>query len=196
MGYSSTDQVRLQQILSGMVDELNWRKAEMITRIRMSWADAVGEMVAQNTAVFGIDDRKLIVAVPSSVWAQQMVFLWPQIQKILNRTLEPPGMEKMQTLIRPHMKKLAHKDIESGPMHYISGLKGSEWTGTLEDLLERVVQRFNNAKQDWVTHHYQLCLKCQSPTLQGYALCSACQFYKGRQNNVSTFGSRHDGKQS
>jgi predicted nucleic acid-binding Zn ribbon protein len=68
------------------------REQEALTR----WPEIVGALNGRHSRALGLRDGVLWVQVESSVWAQELTFLRPQIQRALDRELGPGSVREVR----------------------------------------------------------------------------------------------------
>lgn len=81
---------RAGQILSDLVNRLEFRERLRDHAVWNVWAEVVGPTIAGKTALLRIEDGKLFLEVSSSTWMQELTFLKDEIRRKLNARLERP----------------------------------------------------------------------------------------------------------
>ena len=74
---------RLGDLIRASVHELGWEQRFAEEDLVARWREAVGPRIAAHTRADHIDNRRLVVAVDSPVWSQQLTFLKPDILRRL-----------------------------------------------------------------------------------------------------------------
>lgn len=170
-------QSHIEHILNDMVEKYRWHPAKHMAKIQTRWSAAVGPVVARNTRVVYWDHGVVTVAVPTSVWAQEIQYLKPHLLKCLVEQ----GFEFAVTDLRV---RVWLKPFQMSPMRVRGdGERGHRGPYQLSfhpqknlmELLERVRTRHETAIADWLENGYQRCQMCHSPTLRLYPYCSVCE---------------------
>lgn len=65
----------LKDILTGVAQRYRWQRAEALMQITLIWDGALGRPLCENVKPVGFVDGTLIVAVPSPVWTQELMYL-------------------------------------------------------------------------------------------------------------------------
>jgi predicted nucleic acid-binding Zn ribbon protein len=89
--------------LSGAIAALADRLAPVTTlaAVQRVWAQAVGELVAAHADPTGERDGVLVVTCASSVWAQELDLMAPQLVERLNRALGEPRIRTLRCQATP-----------------------------------------------------------------------------------------------
>ena len=86
---------KLGGILSGVVSRLGIDRNLDDYRIWQAWDEVVGPQVARNAQPVRLDRRRLVVAVRSNAWMQELSFLRHDLRDRLNRWM---GREVVQDI--------------------------------------------------------------------------------------------------
>lgn len=78
------------QVLSDLVERLEFRERLREHAVWNVWAEVVGELLASKAEPARIEDGKLFVRVANSTWMQEIQFLKDEIRSRLNHRLEAP----------------------------------------------------------------------------------------------------------
>lgn len=137
----------------------------------------MGSYLAEHTRLVGIDRDGFTIAVPSSGWAQELVYWKPEILRRLNELA--PGAEVPRVIRIRVAPKIFEKAADAGDSRAERGRLGMRAQGGSSDLAElarSVMDKHASAVEQWLSGDYTRCARCQSPTLKGYRLCATCQY--------------------
>ncbi len=174
---------RLGAILEGLVQRHGLDRARWITVIESLWTETVGEVIAMHSCVMTLTkDGTLVVAVPSSVWAQELQYQKPVIIDIIRKTLPQACVRDVKTRVRAFVMgpRADAAVLQASP--YFSTQACVPSTENLRELLDRVQEKYEVAAQIWIGQGLARCTRCQAPTGAGYLLCSVCEQDRHRQS--------------
>lgn len=174
---------RLGAILQGLVHNHGLDRAQWISVIDSLWAEAVGDLIASHSSVITLtSDGTLVVAVPSSVWAQELQYQKPVIIETILKTLPQARVRDVRTRVRASLlSQTAEASLGKGSPYFATTAQ-SPSTQDLHELLGRVQEKYEVASQIWVGQGLARCKRCQAPTGVGYLLCSVCEQDRRRQS--------------
>lgn len=165
----------LRAILNQMVREYPWQPARLLHHIQIFWAEVVGQPVANHSRILGYQQGRLMLAVSSPVWAQELTYLKPAILHALRLRL-PAGMDIPEEMtVRVSLR--AFRAAEAGPVRQersFRTLRPHVKETRLPVLLDNVRLQYIEASRVWLQSAYHRCARCQSPTLRTYSLCAIC----------------------
>ncbi len=168
------NEARLREILDELVEKYSWQPAKSLWVLETSWRSVAGDIIANRTKIMGYKPKTLTIAVTSSSWAQTLQFWIPELITKINTELNTTFVEEIRTRI--NLKAFRPVSTYSIPAEgYIRVGKIRPQTQNLGVLLEQVKQNYEKASDYWLSSGYQPCLRCGSPTLKPYRLCSICQ---------------------
>lgn len=184
----------LHQLLGSLGNQYQPHEQQQIQRLRQSWAEVVGPVVAAQTFPVSVQRGVLRVATSSSAWAQNLVFERQRILEKLNTQLfmnltdirfstaqwqesqtasTAPGSEQQAQLWREHPSRLPEALRSPGTQ------PEREATDPVQ-----VFQTWAKTMRSQM-RHLPLCPSCQCPTPPGEldrwhvcALCAAKQWQK------------------
>ncbi|MDA8194067.1 MAG: DUF721 domain-containing protein [Thermaerobacter sp.] len=167
--------IELRAILNQMVRDYPWQPARLLHNIQIFWAEVVGQPVANHSRILGYQQGRLMLAVSSPVWAQELTYLKPAILQALRQRL-PAGMEIPQEItVRVSLR--AFRDAEASPVRQeraVRAVRAHAQETRLPVLLDNVRLQYIEASRVWLQSAYHRCARCQSPTLRTYLLCAIC----------------------
>lgn len=170
------DNLDLAGVLGRMVDSHGWHRAQWLTVIEAIWQKAVGEAVAHHTRILTLtSDGTLIVAVPSSVWSQELLYYHPAILAAIQAELPHAGIREIRTRVKAEAAPPPREDSVRRDSPYFYGQPKPPFTDNLDELLAEVQEKYETAAHDWLTRGYHPCAKCHSPTMSSYTLCIVCE---------------------
>lgn len=176
----------LGKILAGMADQNGWQRAQWVSVIAVLWRRVVGNTVADHTQIVTLTtEGVLVVAVPSSVWSQELQYYKPTILDAIRLHLPESRIRDIRTRVRttPQLTDLA-ADLSASSPYYASSVVAEPKTDNLHELLQVVQEKYEQAAREWMVQGFHACASCHAPILQRYTLCIACEAYnprKGRQ---------------
>jgi predicted nucleic acid-binding Zn ribbon protein len=91
---------RLGDILQDVVGRYRWQPAEGLLEIQAVWAEAVSPDLARVAVPVGFLDGTVTVAVPTSVWVQELTYLREPLMAELNRRLEGVRVTRLRLVVR------------------------------------------------------------------------------------------------
>lgn len=167
---------QLKSILHTMAQEYPWRPARILNDIQGFWLEVVGSSVAEHSRVIGFSRDRLLVAVRSSVWAQELTYLKPSILSALRERCHPRVTPPQDLAIRVNHKAFVSYDVISRVTSHDGGWHRVPVQETnLSILFEKVQTRHQEAVNSWLHDTHHPCRICQCPTLRGYAVCATCK---------------------
>ncbi len=169
------EESRLKAILHGLAERHGWRQAQWLQMLEGVWMRAVGPAVSKNTKILTLtSDGVLWVAVPSSVWAQELLYYRPRIVAAIQDELPMIPIKDVRTRVRTERTMIVQATEGRRSPYY-----PTTWREPATDdpwvLLARVQEKYQQAAREWLDQGFQECVRCHAPTLQGYALCSVCE---------------------
>lgn len=166
---------RLGVILSHLTDRHGWHHAEGLRLLETLWQRAVGAVIAEHSRILTLtNDGILIVAVPSSVWSQELGYYKPHILEAIRDELPELRIQDVRTRVRSDVERLPRVSEAYRPSPYaVTELHASD-TRDLGVLLARVQEKYQKAAQEWLDDGFISCRQCHAPTLKGYRLCVVC----------------------
>ncbi len=171
----------LGAILAREAEQRHWHRAQWYYVVINRWPDVVGEYLSRHTRLVSIDRDRVVIAVPAGVWAQEISYWQPQICERI-ATLTDGIVRRPQLRIEVWPQAFAGEEnpaytkrSEPGLGYRLSPPLAADTD--LTELLERVRDKYLRAVEHWVQTGYARCAQCQSPTLNGYRLCSSCQYH-------------------
>lgn len=179
----SPEQSRLNHILAAMVEEHGWHKAQWLQRMALIWQRVVGDAISRNTRILTLtSDGILVVAVPSSVWAQELLYLKPRILDAIHDALPAIPIHDIRTRIRADVHRQPVEGESSRHSPYFRTHLALNPREDLGVLLARVQEKYQIAAHEWLKGGFYPCIQCHAPTLKGYSLCVVCDL-KRQQNS-------------
>lgn len=177
----------LQHILQSMSQQYLWQTASATRVIAQVWLEIVGPVVAHNTRVMKYEDGTIKLAVASSAWAQELQYLTPTLISRLNEHLAVQFRVKnirSRVWVRAFLTE-GSSSTRKERTYRVRSINGAH-DEDLQTLLSRVRELHRQAVKEWLESGYHQCAVCQSPTLEGYSVCSACgsQFSSRGHNSV------------
>ena len=91
---------RLGDILGEVTARYRWQPAEALMEILAAWPLAVSPEMARVAVPVGYLDGTLTVAVPSSVWTQELSYLREPLMERLNAALESVRVKRLRLVVR------------------------------------------------------------------------------------------------
>lgn len=174
------DEQSLQRILSQMVGEYGWDRARLYARLEQAWVECAGPLIARHSRIVAHDQNTLVIAVTSSVWAQELSYLKPQLLERINEALGRAGFLsdiRTRVAVSPPAPSVRERDSGAGERFYRAARRPPDHRH-LHELFATVVSHYESAARDWMEADYHPCAACGSPTLVGYRLCAGCQYYR------------------
>ncbi|PWG60367.1 DUF721 domain-containing protein [Bifidobacterium catulorum] len=77
-------------VVAGIAEEGNWKPHLMIAQLGRHWDQVVGSGIAQHSRVASYRDGVLTIRAESTIWATQLTYMIPQMQRKIAERL--PGM--------------------------------------------------------------------------------------------------------
>lgn len=172
----------LGTLLSTLVDRHGLTRARWLTIINSLWRTVVGEAIAAHTSVLTLTtDGTLIVAVPSSVWSQEILYYKPALLHAIQDALPDATIKDIRTRVKaaPPVQSAAPDGLRVSPYFRTDG-RTLDLSRDLGALLAEVQEKYEAAAREWLHDGCHPCVRCQAPTLDGYALCVVCEWDKRR----------------
>lgn len=167
---------QLKSILHTMAQEYPWRPAKILDNIQAFWLEVVGSSVAEHSRVVGLSRNRLLLAVQSSVWAQELTYLKPSILSALRDRCGPLGPAPQDLVIRVNHKAFVSYDVIDRVLSHDGGWHRVPVHETnLFALFEKVQTRHQEAVNTWLHDTHHRCRICHCPTLRSYSLCATCK---------------------
>ncbi|NEG95533.1 DUF721 domain-containing protein [Bifidobacterium sp. SMB2] len=94
-GKPGRDPSTLSSVLSGLAARGNWRPHLMIAQLGRHWDQVVGPGIAQHSRVASYRDGVLTIQAESSVWATQLTYMIPQMQKTIAERLQGMPLDRI-----------------------------------------------------------------------------------------------------
>lgn len=174
---------RLAAILDQLVQSHGWHRATTLTAIRTLWRDIVGEGIDQHTQILTLtSDGVLVVAVPSSVWSQEILYYKPQIVQAFANVLGASWVKDVRTRVRANRNQSAGPVREGVRSPYYRVSPRPPDTDNLHELLARVQEKYETAARVWMDEGFQPCARCHAPTPHGYTLCVTCDLERRKKS--------------
>lgn len=173
----------LSQILASLADKHQWHRAQWLSVIELLWRRVVGDTVADHTRIITVTaDNVLVVAVPSSVWAQELQYYKPVILQAIHIEIPQSHLRDIRTRVsttRPEIAWTEDAGEYSSP-YYARDINKSPVSDNLDALLLAVQEKYEAATRDWLTQGFHSCAHCRAPILRRYRLCIACEMQHRR----------------
>lgn len=174
----------LRSILDRLTAAPSWRPAKALQLVDAAWPQVVGQWLAGHTRIIAYHDGRLVVAVPSAVWAQEFTYLKPTILARL-KAQDPSIAEIVKDIqTRVHRPRI----FSSSPaFHQERSFPGAGKRASLVQerdlpvLLMKVKEQYEGAARQWLQEGYHRCAQCHSPTLASYSLCVMCEWQSRSQ---------------
>lgn len=167
---------RLSDILTHLASQHGWDRAEWLRRLDVLWHRVVGDTISQHTRILTLtNDGTLLVAVPSSVWSQELTFLKPRILDAIHDELPEIGIRDVRTRVRTD---LPYQPRGSEPYRPSPSFRTNPTAPLITDLrvlLGQVQEKYQEAAKGWLRQGFHPCRRCEAPTLKGYLLCIVCE---------------------
>lgn len=177
-------QDRLGSILSSLVERHGWRRAEWISLLKLLWKEVAGDVLYEHSGIITLtSDNTLIVAVPTSVWAQQLSLLKPLILKNISETHPEIKVRDIRTRVRTDRPSSIAQPERSKFSPYYHDTSRQLTETDLHVLLASVKEKYELASRDWLTRGFSPCRRCWAPTLDGYPLCVVCELESTRDES-------------
>ena len=87
------------KILKEVIDELGVTRRLAEQRAVVEWSEIVGPKVAEHSRALRIEGGRLVVEVPSTVWAQELSLMRRTIRQKINRRLGIRTVENLQFVV-------------------------------------------------------------------------------------------------
>lgn len=166
---------RLAAILDRLTAQHGWHRAEWLRLLDHLWRRVVGDTVADHSRIITLtNDGVLVVAVPSSVWAQEITYYKPRILAAVNDELPEAGVVDVRTRVKSDLLRLPRPSEPYRASPHFRTEQRLASTSDLKVLLARVQEKYQQAAQEWLSQGFVPCARCQAPTLKGYRLCVVC----------------------
>ncbi|NMP20913.1 DUF721 domain-containing protein [Sulfobacillus harzensis] len=179
----STPDPRLGEILSRLSAQHGWQRAEWLRALDRLWRHVVGDTVAEYSHILTLtNDGVLVVAVPSSVWAQEIGYYKPRILAAIADELPQASIKDIRTRVKSDFARLPRRSEPYRPSPHARTEHRLDPHVDLQVLLARVQENYQEAAHEWLANGFVPCARCHAPTLKGYRLCVACEL--DRQTNA------------
>ncbi|MBD3368669.1 MAG: DUF721 domain-containing protein [Candidatus Eisenbacteria bacterium] len=89
----------ISRILKGVIEDLGVAGRLAEQRAVVEWPEIVGPKVAEHSRALRIERGRLVVEVPSAVWAQELSLMRRTIQQKINRRLGSRTVETLQFVV-------------------------------------------------------------------------------------------------
>ncbi len=187
----------LKDILDAEMDRHDWRRAKWVYRLQSHWSLVVGEILAKHTRLISVDTKVIVIAVQSSSWTQELTYWKPEIHRRLNEMTQ--GETKHAEIRIQVWSKALNPNLKPLDDRYERGLpyqKPSVTSDDLEQLVDRVRDKYTSAVEYWIASGYDLCERCQSPTLKGYRWCACCErLHASQSKDAKIFSGKSTSKE-
>lgn len=175
-----TSEPRLSNILARLSAQHGWQRAEWLRALDTLWRRVVGETIAEHSHILTLtNDGALVVAVPSSVWAQEISYYKPRIIAAIHDEIPEAAIHDVRTRARSDFARLPRRSEPYRPSPHFQTERHLASTNDLKVLLASVQEKYQLAVQEWLFQGFVPCEQCHAPTLKGYRLCVVCDL--GRQ---------------
>lgn len=166
----------LVKILDGLVQRHGLNRARWLSAIESIWNNTVGKTVAEHTRIVTLtNDGMLVVAVPSSVWSQQLLYYKPDILKAIQQLIPESRIKDIRTRVQADIGRPIRNTLTAQHSPYFRTYQSPGITRDLGELLAGVQEKYEAAARVWLEQGFKPCERCQAPTLKGYALCIVCE---------------------
>ena len=178
----SVERATLKDILRHLAQRHGWQRAEWLLGIQVIWSEIVGDLISRQTHILTLTEAgDLWVAVPSSVWSQEILYYKPRILEAIHRTLPIVQIRDIRTRVQAPVDPPPVKPGTSSFMPYFPPNKQQpNSTQDLRELLQQVQEKYQLAAIEWLQNGFVRCTRCQAPTLKSYRLCVACELQMRR----------------
>lgn len=169
--------LQLGATLQQMGERYRWHHARWLMVIESLWREIVGESIFQHTAILTLTTNgALIVAVPSSVWSQELLYHKPTILEGIHSRAPNIPIHELRTQVRAQWAYHSPAQTSAVYSPYFETTQRAVVSSVnLPELLLRVQENYEMAAQAWLSEGFQPCQRCQAPTLKGYSLCIVCE---------------------
>jgi len=177
------EQRRLGDILEGLVSHHGWGRAQWLRMMEVIWHRVVGDTIYDHTRILTLSsDGVLLVAVPSSVWSQELLYYKLRILEAIHDELPQIPIGDVRTRVRSDVEMRRTKGIEPNFSPYFNTHKRISGNQDLQVLLASVKEKYYRATQDWLMKGLGPCNRCHAPTMEGYSLCVVCELELRQQS--------------
>ncbi|MCL5116818.1 MAG: DUF721 domain-containing protein [Firmicutes bacterium] len=177
------DEPRLGNILRGMVEEHGWHRAQWLRMMEAIWHRVVGDAIYAHTRILTLTpDGVLVIAVPSSVWSQELNYYRPRILGAIHDELPQVTIRDIRTRVRAQADRKRTSEDAYRRSPYAATYRAPAGTEDLGVLLTRVQEKYQEAAQEWLAEGFYPCIQCHAPTLAGYPLCVVCDLERHKNS--------------
>ncbi len=106
-GPSRYDPRAIGEIIETEVRDRDWQRPLSIGKVVGQWDQIVGDVVAQHCPVESFKDGKLVVQADSTLWAQQLKLLLPQVMRRIDEEVGP-GVVDSVVVLPPRAPSWSH----------------------------------------------------------------------------------------
>lgn len=172
----------LGEILQNLVQRHGWQPAQWLSIIQAIWSEIVGDTISQHTRILSLTtDGHLWVAVPSSVWSQELLYYKSHILEAIHAAFPLVPVHDIRTRVKANPSRPAIQTSAALQTPYFFTTKPAlDVTQDLYELLRHVQEKYQIAKNEWLQNGFTPCVRCQAPTLKNYRLCVVCEM-QGRR---------------
>jgi predicted nucleic acid-binding Zn ribbon protein len=78
----------------------------LLARVQACWADAVGELVSEEARPVAERDSVVTISCRSSVWAEELKMMGPDLRERLNKTLGDDAVAELRFTAAGHRRAL------------------------------------------------------------------------------------------
>ncbi|MCY0881305.1 MAG: DUF721 domain-containing protein [Firmicutes bacterium] len=172
--------VSLRTVIDKMVPEYGWQGARYSWRLVTAWQQVAGKQVADHARILYFYHDILTLAVPSSIWSQEMQFYKVELLSRLNAFAQENESDLHVKDIRWRVSLAPFKPAR--PLSVVKERGGVSVAArrlselTLTELVACTQKKYEAAVEEWLQKDYRPCRRCQSPTLKPYVLCATCEY--------------------
>ncbi len=171
----STPEPRLSHILARLSAQHGWQRAEWLRALDTLWRRVVGETIAEHSHILTLtNDGVLVVAVPSSVWAQEISYYKPRILAAIHDEIPEAAIHDVRTRARSDFARLPRRSEPYRPSPHFRTEGQTTTTTDLWVLWASVQEKYQQAVEEWLSQGFVPCEQCHAPTLKGYRRCVVC----------------------
>jgi hypothetical protein len=172
----------LGDILQHLSKRHGWHRAQWLLVIQVIWSEIVGDTISRQTRILTLTDAgQLWVAVPSSVWSQEILYYKPRILEAIHTALPVARIRDIRTRVQAAVNPASAEPATPSYSPYFSTPTAPvDVTQDLHELLQHVQEKYQLATIEWLQNGFVPCTRCQAPTLKNYPLCVACEMQTRR----------------
>lgn len=167
--------ITLKELLQQQAEQHRWDRAQWGWIVQAGWSEAVGPPLAKFSRVVGLREKTVVVAVPSSSWAQELTYWKPEILKRIAAILgTPKAVTSIQLKVLPQV--FVRQDVQSRAQVEPSGrsFKKLPEPRDLMEIFAEAESKHRRAVAHWYEDGYHACAECGAPTLRTFRLCASC----------------------